>query len=140
MTARRFLAVAVGGVVGTWIRWGVGAEFPVATGTFPVTTFAINMVGAACIGIVVVLTLDRRPPRPVLHSLLGTGVLGGLTTFSAFSVESVELVRTGSSGVAALYVVASIVVGVALAWTSVAVTRHVVGVDRWMDADPEAPT
>lgn len=136
MGARRLVAVAIGGVVGTWLRWGASALFPVTEGTFPVTTFVVNMVGAACIGVVVVLFLDRRPVRPVLHSLVGTGLLGGLTTFSAFSVESVELLRAGRTGVAAVYVVGSIILGVLLAWLSTVVTRRIVRVGRWTDGDP----
>lgn len=136
---RRFVAVAAGGVVGTWVRWGVTALFPVGEGTFPVTTFLINMVGAAGIGVVVVLCLDRRPARPVLHSLVGTGLLGGLTTFSAFSVESVELLRTGRAGIAAVYVLVSLVAGVLLARTSSVVTRRLAHVDRWTDTEPAAP-
>lgn len=136
MSQRRLLAVAVGGVVGTWARWGASALFPVSEGTFPVTTFVVNMIGAACIGVVVVLFLDRRPARPVVHSLLGTGLLGGFTTFSAFSVESVELLRLGHTGVAAVYVVASVVVGVLLAWSSVVVARRVARVERWTGVEP----
>ena len=130
MGRRRLPAVVVGGVCGTWLRWGATETFPVAPATFPVTTFVINMIGAVCIGVVVVLLLDRRP-RPFAHALLGTGLLGGFTTFSAFTVESAELIRVHESGLAAVYVVATLVTGVVLAWISIVVTRQVSGTPRW---------
>jgi CrcB protein len=129
LPARPF-AVAVGGVLGSWARWGVASSFPVAAGTFPVTTFVINIVGAALLGVVLVTLLDGPVPRTHLHALLGTGVLGAFTTFSTWMVESVELVRTGDALVAVLYVLLSLVAGVVAILATMALTRRVLGRER----------
>lgn len=126
--AAQWVAVAIGGAVGTALRWGVGAAWPVAPGTFPVTTLVINLVGSALIGVVLVLYLDRDPARPVMHSLLGTGLLGGFTTFSTFAVESTELLRTSHAAIAAAYVVISVVGGLACALVAMTLTRRLAGV------------
>ena len=117
-------AVATGGVLGSWARWGVASAFPVKAGTFPVTTLAINVVGAALLGVVLVALLDRPPPRTGWHALLGTGVLGAFTTFSTFMVEAVELVRTGHALVALSYLVASLVLGMAAILLTLSFTRR----------------
>lgn len=134
MIGRRLVAAMVGGVLGTWLRWGVVTALPVTSGSFPTATFIVNMVGAACIGVVVAALVEGRRSRPVATSFVGTGILGGLTTFSAFSVETVELVRVDHVPVAALYVIASITGGVALAWTGLLLTRRRLdptAIDRW---------
>lgn len=135
MTARRLVAVVVGGVIGTWLRWGVISVLPVDADSFPTSTFLVNMVGSAALGVVVVRFLDRRPVRPVGGAFLGPGLLGGLTTFSAFSVETVELLRTGHGTVAGVYVVASVVLGVFLAWIAMILTRRITFVGRRSGGD-----
>ena len=108
------------------MRWRLSVWFPVASGTFPTTTLAINLVGSALIGVVLVLFLDRQPPRLFTHSFLGTGVLGAFTTFSTFTVESAELLRQSKPLTALAYVIVSVVGGVFVATTSMRLTRRVV--------------
>jgi CrcB protein len=120
----RPLAVAAGGVVGSWMRWGVASASPVASGTFPVTTFVINVVGAALLGVALVALLDGPRPRTHWHALLGTGVLGAFTTFSTFVVEAVELSRVGRWPVAVAYVVASLAAGLAAVMATLSLTRR----------------
>lgn len=124
--SRRFAVIAVGGVLGSWMRWRLSVWFPVAAGTFPTTTLAINLVGSALIGAVLTLFLDRQPSRPLVHSFLGTGVLGAFTTFSTFTVESAELVRESKPLTALVYVVASVVGGVLVALASMRLTRRAI--------------
>jgi fluoride exporter len=126
----RPLTVAAGGVVGSWLRWGAASAFPVASGTFPVTTFAINLVGAALLGIALVALLDVPRPRTHWHALLGTGVLGAFTTFSTLVVEAVELGRIGRWPVAVAYVVASLAAGLAAVLATLTLTRRVLGLTR----------
>ena len=123
---RRFAVIAVGGVLGSWMRWRLSVWFPVASGTFPTTTLAINLVGSALIGVVLVLSLDRQPPRLLTHSFLGTGILGAFTTFSTFTVESAELLRQSEPLTALAYVVASVVGGVVMALVAMRFTRRVI--------------
>ena len=125
ITLRRFAVIAIGGVLGSWMRWRLSVWFPVASGTFPITTLAINLVGSALIGVVLVLFLDRQPPRLLTHSFLGTGILGAFTTFSTFTVESAELLRLSKPLLALAYVVVSVVGGVLVALISMRMTRRV---------------
>jgi len=108
------------------MRWRLSVWFPVASGTFPMTTLAINLVGSALIGVVLVLFLDRQPPRLLTHSFLGTGILGAFTTFSTFTVESAELLRQSKPLTAFVYVIASVVGGVFVALASMRVTRRAI--------------
>ena len=94
--AFRYPAIAAGGVVGATIRWAI-AEVA-STGGFPWATFLVNVVGAALLAAVSVSALG-----PTIGTALGTGFCGGLTTFSTFSLEIVELVDDGRTAVAIAY-------------------------------------
>lgn len=126
---RRFAVIAVGGILGSWMRWRLSVWFPVASGTFPTTTLAINLLGSLVIGVVLVLFLDRQPPKLLAHSFLGTGVLGAFTTFSTFTVESAELLRQSQPLTALVYVVVSVVGGLLVALTSMRLTRRVINLE-----------
>jgi len=126
ITLRRFAVIAIGGVLGSWLRWRLSVWFPVASGTFPTTTLVINLLGSALIGVVLVLFLDRQPPRLLTHSFLGTGILGAFTTFSTFTVESAELLRQAKPFTALVYVVVSVLGGVLVVLLSMRVTRSVI--------------
>lgn len=104
-------AVAVGGAVGALARYGLSEAFPTATGSFPATTLVINVTGAFLLA-ALVGALARRPARSLLwRPLLGTGLLGGYTTFSTFAVEADRLVSTGHSGLAAAYLAGTLAAG-----------------------------
>lgn len=91
--------VAIGGVAGALARYGLGMAFPTAPGAFPWTTFAINVSGCLLIGILISVIGTHAVWRP----MLGTGVLGGYTTFSAYVVEAERLLHHGKVGTALLY-------------------------------------
>jgi CrcB protein len=110
----RLIAVAVGGVLGSWLRWRIGVQWPVRLGQFPTTTLVINLTGALVLGAVVATWLERRPQRLVAHALVGTGVLGSYTTFSTMTVEAVTLVELGHVVRAGTYLALSLVLGVAV--------------------------
>lgn len=108
------LLVAVGGACGAVARWAVGtwlAPAPDAFPAFPLATLVVNVVGCACLGALASTT----EPKDSARLLLGTGVLGGFTTFSAFGLETVALLRTGATGLAALNVAANMGLGLAAA-------------------------
>lgn len=98
------LLVAAGGVVGSLARAAAGAALPHEPGTWSWSTLLVNAVGAAAL----VLLVGAGPSRQV-RLLVGTGALGGFTTFSAFAVDAVLLVDAGRPGVAAGYVLAGLV-------------------------------
>lgn len=89
---RRVLLVALGGTVGTAARLGLGLVIPDAGG-FPIAVLLANVVGALLIGVLVARPLDRcgETAAADLRLLLGTGVLGGFTTYSAFMTGTVSL-------------------------------------------------
>lgn len=109
-TGVEVLVVAAGGALGASARWLIADAAPVAAGTFPVTTLVVNVVGAFLLGALVAAVAGRG--RWWLRPLLGTGVLGGFTTFSTFAVETDRLLAGGEAITATAYVAASLVLGV----------------------------
>ncbi len=105
--------VALGGAVGSVLRYKVSlwcsTLYPLST--FPIGTFLVNLLGCFGIGVFSALSEKYGLGDPRLRLLLVTGFLGGFTTFSAFSVESVELIRRGEITVALSYILASLIMG-----------------------------
>ena len=97
--------------------------FPVEPNHFPTTTLVINLVGSALIGVVLVLFLDRRPPRLVTHSFLGTGILGAFTTFSTFAAELAGLVNDRRYGMLVQWTASMVIGGGVVAAIGIAVGR-----------------
>ena len=104
MTPRLLGAVAAGGALGALARYLVSVAWPHPVAGFPWSTLAINLVGSLLIGVVIAVVGHRPVPR----AFLATGVLGGFTTFSAYALETRELVTAGRFGVAALYALATL--------------------------------
>lgn len=107
------LLVAVGGALGAVARYGVGLGAARWLGLgFPWGTLAVNVVGGFAMGW---LAARVGPEQEALRLALGVGVLGGFTTFSAFSLETVRLMEH-QPGLAALYAAASVVLSVGACW------------------------
>lgn len=96
-----WIAVAIGGASGSLLRYALGLWARVAVPGFPLATLTVNAVGGVCIGLFFALTASRPDTPDWLRTGLITGVLGGFTTFSAFSLETLLLWREGQ-GVLAL--------------------------------------
>jgi fluoride exporter len=92
----QLLAVALGSAVGGVLRWAVQLWLNARWAGFPLGTLVVNCVGGLLIGIA--LAWFARTPNEVLRLLLVTGFLGGLTTFSAFTGESLTLLQRGDVG------------------------------------------
>ena len=114
------VVVALGGGVGSVLRYELERAIDPASNGFPTATLLINLVGSLLLGMLVVAVTEVWRPHPLLRPLLGTGVLGGFTTFSAFALEAREI----SGGVATSYVAASVVGGIALAGFGMWITRR----------------
>ena len=84
-------AVAAGGVLGALARYGVSSAWPHDPGGFPWATFGINVSGCLAIGVLLVMTTELRSTHRLTRPFLGTGVLGGYTTFSTYAVETEQL-------------------------------------------------
>jgi len=106
--------VAAGGIVGSLARFGFTDLVGPETG-FPWTVFTINVVGCSLLAALPALGSVRRTPW--LGVLLGTGVLGGFTTMSAASAETVVLFETGRSGVALAYIGGTLIAAILAVWT-----------------------
>ena len=108
------LAVGSGGFVGAVLRYLVSTAMQRYTGTFPWATLGINILGCLLIGLV-------QPPldvkgRELYLAFFVPGILGGFTTFSAFGHETHGLVQREAPGLAALYVAASVLLGLGAVW------------------------
>jgi CrcB protein len=114
----RVLLIGVAGAAGALTRYGIATAAASAGGprAFPWTTLAINLVGSFLLGVLVELTAGDSPRfSDDVRLVLGVGFLGAFTTFSTFSVESVQLLRDGRAAEALVYVGASVAGGLALA-------------------------
>ena len=114
---RNLLLIAAGGAVGSIARWGLAGVIQRGSGSaFPWGTFAINAIGSLAIGVLGELALERSLVPMGARLFLITGVLGGFTTFSAFSYETLGLLHDGRWLPAALYAFGSLAVGVVAAF------------------------
>lgn len=104
---RRWTMVAAGGACGAALRWAVDAAFDSGSTAFPWGTLVVNLVGCLAIG----LAARRWDRRSDVWHVAVVGVLGGLTTFSTFAVETDHLIRSDRAGLAAAYVVVSLAGG-----------------------------
>lgn len=120
---KMLLMVALGGAVGASGRYAVGVlAGQMAHGTFPVGTFAVNAIGSAVLG-VLVASMSVWSPSPELRAFMVVGVLGGFTTFSAFSLDVVLLIERGRPGLAAGYAIATVAIAVGGLFAGMRLTR-----------------
>jgi len=115
--------VMVGGAVGSGLRYWVGSFIPVAAGAFPVPTFIVNIVGSFILGCIAGATMLPHPLSRSAALLVGTGLCGGFTTYSAFAMENVSLIHGGSIIIATSYIAASLLGGMLAAAAGVAIVR-----------------
>ncbi|MFD7505528.1 fluoride efflux transporter FluC [Streptomyces sp. NPDC059850] len=119
--------VAVGGAIGASARYGAALLWPTPTGAFPWTTLLVNAVGCALIGVLLALIGEVWAAHRLVRPFLGTGVLGGFTTFSTYAVDFRQLVVDGHAATGAAYLVVTLLAAMAAVWGAVAGTRRVIG-------------
>ena len=125
MRPSSYLIVALGSALGGALRHGVNVAGARLLGTgWPYGTFTVNVAGSFAIGAIVAYFALRGHVTSAWLLFLTTGVLGGFTTFSAFSLDVVLLYERGHTGLAALYVGGSVVVSVAAAFLGLIVLRR----------------
>lgn len=122
---REVAAVFAGGAVGTLARAALADAFPYLPPQWPWPTFVVNIVGAFLLGYLATRLQERLPLSSYRRPLLGTGVCGGLTTFSTMQVELVKMLDAGDYLLATAYALISIVAGYAAVQIATAVTRRV---------------
>jgi CrcB protein len=121
------LLVGVFGVLGVLARYYFGLLFGERDiGVFPSATFLINVIGSFLIGVVYSLSAQGFLTQQNLRLALTVGFLGGFTTFSAFSLDTILLVQKNSFATALLYVFLSVGCGIPAAWLGIAITKYFV--------------
>ena len=118
------IAIALGGAAGSLARYGLATWVTSRAGVSGAGTFAVNLVGALAIGLVLGAVESRFTETPRWVTLgLTTGILGGFTTFSAFAYDAIGHVEAGDSALAVAYVVGTVVLGIAAAAGGLALGR-----------------
>jgi len=117
--------VALGGAVGASCRYLFGVAMLRLTGPaeFPMAIMAVNIIGSFLMGVFVVAAANRGLTH--LSPLVITGLLGGFTTFSAFSLETVTLIERGQMASAAVYVALSVTLSIAALMLGLLIARGV---------------
>jgi len=119
-------SVAFGGALGASLRYGVGSVALRLMGpNFPWGTLAVNVMGSLAMGLLVEALALRFSISPELRVMLVTGFLGGFTTFSAFSLDTANLIERNAYGPAAVYVTGSLVLSVGALFAGLAIGRAI---------------
>jgi len=119
------LAIAAGGAIGALLRYWTSTAVHNRLGTaFPYGTLAVNILGSLLMGFLYIWLIDRMSAGPALRAFLLIGVLGAFTTFSTFSMETLNLMEAGHPGKALANMLVSIVVCVAAAGLGVLAARQ----------------
>ena len=122
---RELAAVFVGGAVGTFARAALGTLGVADPGRWPWPTFTVNIVGTFLLGYLVTRLLERLPLSRYRRPILGTGLCGGLTTFSTMQVETLKMIEAHHYGLAAGYTAASIAAGLIAVYMATVLVRRV---------------
>lgn len=117
------VAVSAGGVIGALLRYAVTAG---GHGVFPWWTLLVNVSGCLAIGVLMVVVTEVRRPHRLVRPFLGTGVLGGYTTFSAYAVES-ERLLSGHPLLATVYLVGTALAALVAVRVGMLATRRLAG-------------
>ena len=118
------MLAVVGGALGSGARYLVNAGAARWLGVaFPWATLIVNIAGSFAMGLLVEYVILRHNGSPELRTFLATGILGGFTTFSAFSLDVATLADRGDLALAALYVFASVAVSIAALYAGIAIAR-----------------
>lgn len=122
--------VALGGALGTGVRQGLSLLIP-AVGAFPMGIFIINITGAFALGIALEILLRLGPDegrRRRLRLFIGTGFMGGYTTYSTLAVGTAQAITGGDAATGILYGVISVIAGAAAAFAGIAISAEA---HRW---------
>lgn len=127
MILSRMLAIGAGGFVGAIARHVLaGVVQHRVGGFFPSGTLVVNVLGCALMGALLTVVEERQALGPDARMFLAVGILGSFTTFSTFGYETMELLRQGSTRLAALNIAANVVVGLVALWLGRTLVRALV--------------
>ena len=125
LDSREVAAIFAGGALGTLLRAALGEAFPHSPTSWPWPTFAVNVVAAFLLGYFVTRLQERLPLSSYRRPLLGTGLCGGLSTFSTMQVELLKMIDAHAYGLALAYTLASIAAGYGAIYLATAFARRV---------------
>ena len=117
--------VALGGALGATARYALTLAWPAEPGRFPWATFWTNVAGCAVIGVFMVVITDVWAAHRLVRPFFGTGVLGGFTTFSTYTVDIQKLLDSGHPRTGLAYLAATLLAALAAVWLAVAAARSV---------------
>ena len=121
----QIVSIAIGGAVGALCRYGMSNGIYLLLGRgFPYGTLSVNVLGSLIMGMVYVMMVERMDVSPELRAGITIGLLGAFTTFSTFSIETLNLLEDGESMKAALNVILSVVLCVSGCWLGMVLGRQ----------------
>lgn len=120
-----FLLVGIGGAIGAMARYGTGVLVgQLWRDPFPLATLLINVAGSLAMGLLVGWFARVLPPsQEEIRLLVAVGILGGFTTFSAFSLDTIALLERGDVLQAGVYVLLSVIASIAALWIGLVLMR-----------------
>lgn len=117
MVFQKILLLGIGGFLGSNLRYWISLKASQAWGVhFPFGTLIVNALGSFLLGIILILGSRDSPLDGQIKLMLGTGLMGALTTFSTFSVETVQLLEKSQFPQAALHILLNVITGIAFAY------------------------
>jgi fluoride exporter len=119
------LLVMSGGAIGAGLRYGLSRALPVSAAGWPWATFAANIIGGLAMGALAAWVLRGDNSAEPLRLFVGVGVLGGFTTFSAFSLEMAQMIERGQMYWAAGYALASVLLALGALFVGMTLARAV---------------
>ena len=124
-TINNLLYIAAGGAVGAVMRYSVSLGVYSTMGrSFPYGTLVVNVAGSFAMGLLSVMMLDRFSVSPEMRAAILVGLLGSFTTFSTFSIETLNLIEQGDLGRAGLNILLSVIVCLMAVWMGIVIGRQ----------------
>lgn len=128
-------ALGCGGVIGAVSRYAVSLAIPTPTGSFPWSTFIINVSGSVILGFLLVLLIEQFPRGRLVRPLVGSGIIGAYTTFSTMEVDALLLIRGHDFATGVVYLVSSLIAGLVAVWVGMNAARLLIQAEQWLQGE-----
>lgn len=108
---------------------------PTPTGSFPWSTFIINVSGSVILGFLLVLLIEQFPRGRLVRPLVGSGIIGAYTTFSTMEVDALLLIRGHDFATGVVYLVSSLIAGLVAVWVGMNAARLLIQAEQWLQGE-----